>query len=288
MTSCRFYREPYPCQGDVVVVRINKMVESGFYVSLLEYNNIQGHIPISECTRRRIQKTRKTMQKGQLEVCKVVKIDTEVGVLELVQDDLPKDKVIEVATRWNSFKTFHCIMKTAARALGSPLIDFYNSFGWVVHDVALGRTAGLGKRLLKWSKTTPLDVLINGTNDWMKFCEDFQVPDKAQNIMYHKIADRAAPQLALYATAVRVICWKAAGIDAVKRALRKGIEAGTEEFPISITLKGNGSYNVVTETVMPEQRAMEFLKDALAIIEQSILRDKGVFAICKHPAKVQK
>jgi translation initiation factor 2 alpha subunit (eIF-2alpha) len=39
---CRYYEQQYPEVEDIVVVQVKKIAEMGAYVSLLEYNDIEG------------------------------------------------------------------------------------------------------------------------------------------------------------------------------------------------------------------------------------------------------
>lgn len=47
---------------DVVVVQVTKIAEMGAYVSLLEYNGIEGMILLSELSRRRIRSINKLIK----------------------------------------------------------------------------------------------------------------------------------------------------------------------------------------------------------------------------------
>lgn len=51
----------------------------GVYVSLLEYNDIQGFIPASELSRRRIRSIPKLVQVGKIEPSVVTRVDEEKG-----------------------------------------------------------------------------------------------------------------------------------------------------------------------------------------------------------------
>ena len=53
--SCRFYEQKYPEVDDVVMVNVRSIADMGAYVHLLEYNNIEGMILLSELSRRRIR-----------------------------------------------------------------------------------------------------------------------------------------------------------------------------------------------------------------------------------------
>ena len=53
--TCRFYEQRYPEIDDVVMVNVRSIADMGAYVHLLEYNNIEGMILLSELSRRRIR-----------------------------------------------------------------------------------------------------------------------------------------------------------------------------------------------------------------------------------------
>ena len=69
--SCRFYKHAYPELDDVVMVNIRSIAEMGAYVNLLEYNNREGMILLSELSRRRIRSINKLVRVGRNE-CVVV------------------------------------------------------------------------------------------------------------------------------------------------------------------------------------------------------------------------
>lgn len=106
--SCRFYKEKYPevrdcvffCLDshsagmfgnvsfyvllqvdDVVMVTVRAIAEMGAYVHLLEYNNIEGMILLSELSRRRIRSINKLIRVGKTEPVVVIRVDKEKGNL---------------------------------------------------------------------------------------------------------------------------------------------------------------------------------------------------------------
>ena len=54
-TNCRFYENKYPEVDEVVMVNVQEIAEMGAYVKLLEYDNIEGMVLLSELSRRRIR-----------------------------------------------------------------------------------------------------------------------------------------------------------------------------------------------------------------------------------------
>ena len=53
--TCCFYEQKYPEVDDVVMVNVSSIADMGAYVHLLEYNNIESMILLSEVSRGRIR-----------------------------------------------------------------------------------------------------------------------------------------------------------------------------------------------------------------------------------------
>ncbi len=58
-----------------------QIAEMGAYVKLLEYDNIDGMILLSELSRRRIRSIQKLIRVGRNEVVVVLRVDKEKGKL---------------------------------------------------------------------------------------------------------------------------------------------------------------------------------------------------------------
>ena len=56
-----------------------RITDIGIYVVLLEYNDIQGFIPASELSRRRIRSIPKLVQVGKIEPSVVTRVDEVKG-----------------------------------------------------------------------------------------------------------------------------------------------------------------------------------------------------------------
>ena len=77
--SCRMYESPYPEVDDLVMVNVRQIADMGAYVTLLEYNNIEGMILLSELSRRRIRSIQKLIRVGRNEIVVVLRVDKEKG-----------------------------------------------------------------------------------------------------------------------------------------------------------------------------------------------------------------
>ena len=61
------------------MVNVRSIAEMGAYVHLLEYNNIEGMILLSELSRRRIRSINKLIRVGKTEPVVVIRVDKEKG-----------------------------------------------------------------------------------------------------------------------------------------------------------------------------------------------------------------
>jgi len=77
--TCRFYEHKFPEVEDVVMVNVRSIAEMGAYVHLLEYNNIEGMILLSELSRRRIRSINKLIRIGRDECVVVIRVDKDKG-----------------------------------------------------------------------------------------------------------------------------------------------------------------------------------------------------------------
>jgi translation initiation factor 2 subunit 1 len=61
------------------MVNVRSIAEMGAYVHLLEYNNIEGMILLSELSRRRIRSINKLIRVGKTEPVVVIRVDKDKG-----------------------------------------------------------------------------------------------------------------------------------------------------------------------------------------------------------------
>ena len=73
------YENQFPEMDELVMVNVRQIADMGAYVSLLEYNNIEGMILLSELSRRRIRSIQKLIRVGRNEIVVVLRVDKEKG-----------------------------------------------------------------------------------------------------------------------------------------------------------------------------------------------------------------
>merc|ERR1712072_1457171 len=101
MGSCRFYEQKYPEIDDVVMVNVRSIADMGAYVHLLEYNNIEGMILLSELSRRCIRSINKLIRVGRTEPVVVIRVDKDKGYIDLSKRRVSPEDVAQTEEKFN-------------------------------------------------------------------------------------------------------------------------------------------------------------------------------------------
>jgi translation initiation factor 2 subunit 1 len=121
VTDCRMYEVRYPEVDDVVMVSVKNIAEMGAYVALLEYNNIEGMILLSELSRRRIRSISSLIKVGRQEPVMVLRVDKEKGYIDLSKRRVSEEDIAVCEERYNKSKLVHSIMRHVAETMEADL-----------------------------------------------------------------------------------------------------------------------------------------------------------------------
>lgn len=83
---------------------VKQIADMGAYVKLLEYDNIDGMILLSELSRRRIRSIQKLIRVGRNEVVVVLRVDKEKGYIDLSKRRVSPEDIIKCEERYNKSK----------------------------------------------------------------------------------------------------------------------------------------------------------------------------------------
>ncbi|CAI4210687.1 unnamed protein product [Parascedosporium putredinis] len=223
LTNCRFYEEKYPEIDSFVMVNVKQIAEMGAYVKLLEYDNIDGMILLSELSRRRIRSIQKLIRVGRNEVVVVLRVDKEKGYIDLSKRRVSTEDVIKCEERYNKGKMVHSIMRHVAEKTEVPIEDLYKNIGW-----PLNKKYGHCIDAFKISITNP-DV-------WNDITFPSNAPTKVR-------AD------------VEVTCFGYDGIDAIKAALSQAEARDTAETQVKVRL--NDGIKRLEEAIVDVRASIE-------------------------------
>ncbi|PYH48688.1 translation initiation factor eIF2 subunit alpha [Aspergillus saccharolyticus JOP 1030-1] len=269
LTNCRFYEEKYPEVDSYVMVNVKQIAEMGAYVKLLEYDNIDGMILLSELSRRRIRSIQKLIRIGRNEVVIVLRVDKEKGYIDLSKRRVSPEDVIKCEERYNKSKAVHSIMRHVAEATQTPLETLYQQIGW-----PLNRKYGHSHDAFKISITNP-DV-------W----NDVEFPSEAvKKELTHYISKRLTPHPTKVRADIEVTCFGYDGIDAVKEALRTAEANNNAESQIKVKLVAPPLY-VLTSQCLDKAIGIQQLEEAIQRIEAKIKESGGGCTVKMAPKAV--
>ncbi|KAH9965217.1 translation initiation factor eIF2 alpha subunit [Russula dissimulans] len=119
----RYYEAKYPEVDELVMVQVRQIAEMGAYVKLLEYDNIEGMILLSELSRRRIRSIQKLIRVGRNEVVVVLRVDKEKGYIDLSKRRVSPEDIIKCEERFMKARTVASIMRHVASRLPTYDLD---------------------------------------------------------------------------------------------------------------------------------------------------------------------
>ncbi|XP_034942999.1 eukaryotic translation initiation factor 2 subunit 1 [Chelonus insularis] len=274
--SCRFYKEKYPEVEDVVMVNVRSIAEMGAYVHLLEYNNIEGMILLSELSRRRIRSINKLIRVGKTEPVVVIRVDKEKGYIDLSKRRVSSEDVEKCTERYAKAKAVNSILRHVAELLhydsDEQLEDLYQKTAWHFEEK------------YKKQKASAYDFFKQAVLD-PSILAECGLDEKTKEVLLNNIKRKLTSQAVKIRADVEVACYGYEGIDAVKTALKAGLALSTEELPIKINLIAPPLYVMTTST--PEKSdGLKALNDAIEVIKEKITSLGGVFDIKMAPKVV--
>ncbi|KAJ5155039.1 uncharacterized protein N7500_010478 [Penicillium coprophilum] len=269
LTNCRFYEEKYPEVDSFVMVNVKQIAEMGAYVKLLEYDNIDGMILLSELSRRRIRSIQKLIRIGRNEVVIVLRVDKEKGYIDLSKRRVSPEDVIKCEERYNKSKAVHSIMRHVAEATQTPLETLYENIGW-----PLNRKYGHAHDAFKISITNP--------NVW----DEITFPnDAVKSELQQYISSKLTPHPTKVRADIEVTCFGYDGIDAVKDALRTAEADNTPENQIKVRLVAPPLY-VLASQCLDKTLGVKLLEEAIVKIEERIKAKGGNCTVKMAPKAV--
>jgi len=255
--NCRFYENKFPNADELVVVQVNSISELGAYVSLLEYDNLEGMILMSELSRRRIRSIHKLIRVGKQETVMVVRVDQEKGYIDLSKRRVTAEELERKDIEYTKAKSVHSVMRQLSETVKIPMIELYEKFCWDLYkryhhafeafrQLAAGDDSVIAKYNLEPAVSATLKKIV---------------------------AHRMTPQAAKIRADLEITCFSYEGIDAIKEALRAGEALSTEECPIKIKLVAPPLFVMMTQC-MNKDEGIKLLEDAVSKITD-VIKDKG-------------
>lgn len=279
--DCRMYEAKYPEVDTSVMIQVKNIADMGAYVSLLEYNNIEGMILFSELSRRRIRSVSSLIKVGRIEPVMVLRVDKEKGYIDLSKRRVSEEDIQGCEERYNKSKLVHSIMRHVAETMKLDLEDLYIHVGWPLY-----RKYGHAFEAFKVIVNDPDSVLNSLTREVKEIGPDGQEVTKVVPAMSEEVKDaliknirrRMTPQPLKIRADIEMKCFQFDGVLHIKEAMRKAEAAGNKDCPVKIKLVAPPSYVLNTQTLDKEQ-GIAILNKAIAACSEEIERHKGKLTV---------
>ena len=275
--DCRFYESKYPEIESLVMVNVRTIADMGAYVSLLEYNNIEGLILLSELSRRRIRSINKLIRVGRNEVAMVLRVDKEKGYIDLSKRRVSPEDVAACEDKFNKAKAVHGVLRHLAERRKFYLEDLYERIAWPLY-----RKYGHAYDAFKIALAEEQGGSGSDTDDPFA---SLDVPADVIDELKLYIRRRLAPQPIKIRADVEVSCFTYDGIDAIRDALFAGIAVGTENSPIKIRLIAPPIYVLSTMT-LEKDAGIALLQKSIDVILEKISEKGGKMDVKMAPKAV--
>lgn len=253
------YEKQFPDIDEEVVVLVNKVIDMGVYVTLLEYNNAEGMIPLSELSRRRIRSIGKLIRVGRQEIVAVLRVDRDKGYIDLSKKRLTADECVKYEEKYQKSKAVHSIMRQCAEMSKTDLEDLYKMFCW-----------GLYK---KYGHAYDAFKLLVASDDFSMLDEYNMTPEMVALIVKN-VRRRLTPQPVKMRTDIEVMCYSYEGIEAIRAALLAGKACSTEDCPIKVKLVAPPKY-VMDVITLDKEKGAAILNLAVEKVREEITKRGG-------------
>ncbi|PWA70131.1 eukaryotic translation initiation factor 2 subunit alpha [Artemisia annua] len=287
-TDCRMYESRFPEIDTPVMIQVKSIGDVATHVSLLEYNNIEGMILLSDLSRRRIRSVGSLIKVGRIEPAMVLRVNAEKGYIDLSKKRLSEQDVQICEERYSKSKMVHSIMRHVAETMNVDLEDLYIHVGWPLY-----RKYGHAVEAFKLIVNNPDSVLGPLTREIKEIGPDGKevtkvVPALSEDVkdaLVSNIRRRMTPQPLKIRADIEMKCFEFDGVLHIKEAMRKAESVGTKECPVKMKLVAPPAYVLTTQTLDKDQ-GIKVLTNAIAACATSIERHKGKLTVKESPRAV--
>ena len=251
--------------GEIVIATIKKTGDHGAYVSLDEYDDIQGFLHISEIAPGWVRKVTKYVKEGDKKVLLVKKIQANRAEIDLSLKQISKEQRKKKLLDVKRFEKEQGILKNIQDKvkLSSEEVD------------------DLEEKLLSKYKSVYDAVIDIGTND-INVIDDLEISEKIK-----KTIDELSKKIKLPTVEIRGILEmtnnKSNGIEIIRKILLDAIKESQNQ-KIKILYLGAPKYRL-SIVAQDFKTAEKTLKPILEKIEKNTSKQNGTFKFSREESK---
>jgi len=264
------YREKFPEPEQVIMIKVRRVENLGAYVSMLEYNNAEGMVMLSELSKRRIRSIKNLIRAGQIMAVAVIRVDQNKGYVDLSRRRVSHEEQQEMEEKFAKSKMVHSVMRhTAQQKPDTSLEQLCEMIAWPLYE-------------LYPHAYDAFKILASSAADevWSKLQEKTgeTISDELKEQLISNIKRRLTVNATRLRATVDVTCYEYEGIDAVREALRAGQACECDDAKLQVTLIAPPQYSIST-TCIDRAAGYATVEKAMKAIETSITKAGGNFLV---------
>jgi len=193
----------YPKLNDVVVCKITKITDFGVFANILEFDDIEGFIHISQVSSTWIKNIHNHVKIGQIRAAKVLKVDEEKKHVDLSFSRIsPADEKRKIAD-YRLFLRAQSLMEVIAKELAVTSEIVWQKIG----DPILEKEPSLYK----------------GFVNLLKYGKDYypEIDTKIRQILFDLLSKNITIKDKIITGTIKVSSKEPSGIETIKKALLK-------------------------------------------------------------------
>ena len=270
-------KNKYPNIGDITIVVPVRITDLGVYVKLLEYNDIEGLIILSDLSKSRFRSINKIVSIGKKFPASVTNVDKNTNNISLSKKEVSIDEANECENNFKTSKQIYDLVNLFVRKLdklcpdSDPKMDIesaYMAFIWCISE---------NPQILYQS-------LRNAVKDFDKIYGnkldgiDPQIVKHFRDVLSIKFREKNI----LLEAILEITCEEHNGINIIKSALLKGQSLATNEYPFKIKLVKAPYYSITLNTISQEI-AITTINTAIFTIKNELEINNANIKIIKLP-----
>jgi len=251
--------------GEIVIASVSKVSDHGAYVTLDEYNNVQGFLHISEIAPGWVRNIGRFVKQGEKKVLLVKKVRSERSEIDLslkqISKDQKKKKLLEVK-RYEKGKTIIQNVKEAAE-LSEKDVDQLEEIIFSKYD-------------------SVYEAFLQVARKGINVLDDLKLPKKTILAIEDISSKIKLPSVEIRGI-LEITNSKSDGVEIIKKILGDATKKDNES-KIEITYVGAPKYRIAVSA--PDFKSAEkTLKPIISDIQESIEKQKGTFNFIREESK---
>ncbi|ABX11977.1 translation initiation factor IF-2 subunit alpha [Nitrosopumilus maritimus] len=252
-----------PEQGEIVLATVTKVMDHGAYVTLDEYDNLQGFLHISEIAPGWIRSVNRFVKDGEKKVLLVKKVNPQRGDIDLslkqVSKDQKKQKLKEVK-KFEKGKTLLQNVQEKAKLSDEDIEKLEDSI---------------------YSKYDSVyDAFIEIGRNGIDSIKELKIPKKTTGVIEEICSKIKLPSVEIRGI-MEITNSKSDGIEIIRKTLLDELK---KDSTIDITYLGAPKYRL-SITSEDFKSAEKSLKPIIADIQSKIEKKRGTFKFTREESK---